>query len=299
GVILGGGDRATLTPGGNVVANCDIHDCSRWVRTYRAGIFMYGVGQIVRHNRIHDLPHTAVFFWGNDHLIEYNEIYRVCMETGDAGALYNGRDWTQRGTVIRYNYIHHLHGVEGHGGFTDVMAVYLDDWSSGATIFGNIFYKAGRSVMIGGGRDNLVENNVFIDGTPALHVDARGKGWARYYFDGTDSTLFIRLAAVHPDRPPYSERYPQLAHLLEDDPVLPKGNRIVRNVSSGGKWVEFFNAEYSQPWVLFEDNAIDVDRNVLMDENGRIRIRYDSPALPRGFQRIPVEKIGPVHGEGR
>ena len=294
GVILGGGDRASLTPGGNYVANSEIYDCSRWVRTYRAGIFMYGVGQIVRHNRIHDLPHTAVFFWGNDHLIEYNEIFRVCMETGDAGALYNGRDWTQRGTLIRYNYFHHLHGVEGHGGFTDVMAVYLDDWSSGATIFGNIFYKAGRSVMIGGGRDNLVENNVFIDGAPALHVDARGMGWAKYYFDGTNNTLFTRLAAVQPDRPPYSERYPQLVNLLQDDPALPKGNRIIRNVSSGGKWIEFFDEKYSRPWVYFEDNAVDVHRRLLMDSQGRIRIRYDSPEMPSGFQRIPVEEIGLV-----
>ncbi|MCK5278191.1 MAG: right-handed parallel beta-helix repeat-containing protein, partial [Cyclobacteriaceae bacterium] len=97
GVILGGGDRKTLTPGNNFVKNCDIYDCSRWVRTYRAGIFMYGTGNIVTHNNIHDLPHTAVFFWGNDHLMEYNEIHHVCMETGDAGAFYNGRDWTQRG----------------------------------------------------------------------------------------------------------------------------------------------------------------------------------------------------------
>jgi len=292
GIILGGGDRAALTPGGNYVINSEIHDCSRWVRTYRAGIFMYGVGQIVRHNRIHDLPHTAVFFWGNDHLIEYNDIFRVCMETGDAGALYNGRDWTQRGTVIRYNYFHHLHGVEGHGGFTDVMAVYLDDWSSGATIFGNIFYKAGRSVMIGGGRDNLVENNVFIDGAPALHVDARGLGWAKYYFDGTNNTLFTRLAAVHPHRPPYSERYPQLVHLLDDDPALPKGNRIIRNISAGGKWIEFYDAEFSEPLVYFENNAIDVDKSLIMGDDDSIRIQYDSPLLPTGFQPIPVQEIG-------
>jgi len=292
GVILGGGDRASLTPGANYAINNEIYDCSRWVRTYRAAIFMYGVGNIVKHNLIHDLPHTAVFFWGNDHVIEYNEIHHVCMETGDAGALYNGRDWTQRGSLIRYNYFHHLHGVEGRKGFTDVMAVYLDDWSSGATVFGNIFYKAGRSVMIGGGRDNLVENNVFIDGAPAIHVDARGKGWAKYYFDGTDNTLFIRLEVVHPDRLPYSKRYPQLTRLLEDDPALPKGNRIIRNISSGGKWIEFFDAKFSKPLVYFKDNAVDVDKSLLMSDDGRIHIRYDSPLLPPGFQRIPVEEIG-------
>ncbi len=292
GVILGGGDRATLIPGANYVVNSEIYDIARWVRTYRAAVFMYGVGNIVQHNLIHDLPHTAVFFWGNDHVIEYNEIHHVCLETGDAGALYNGRDWTQRGSLIRYNYFHHLHGVEGQKSFTDVMAVYLDDWSSGATIFGNIFYKAGRSVMIGGGRDNLVENNIFIDGAPAMHVDARGKGWAKYYFDGTDSTLFTRLKAVHPDRPPYSERYPQLVHLLENDPALPKGNRIIRNISCGGKWIEFLDAKFSEPLVYLHDNAIDFDKNLLMSDDGQLEIQYNALAMPTGFQPIPLEKIG-------
>jgi len=131
GIIIGGGDRITLTPGNNFAINNNIYDCSRWVRTYRAGIFMYGVGNIVKNNLIHDLPHTAVFFWGNDHLIEFNEIHHVCMETGDAGAFYVGRDWTQRGSTIRFNYFHHLHGVEGQEGWNDVMAIYLDDWASG------------------------------------------------------------------------------------------------------------------------------------------------------------------------
>ncbi|MCD6597161.1 MAG: right-handed parallel beta-helix repeat-containing protein, partial [Bacteroidales bacterium] len=63
GIILGGGDRKTLSPGKNFAMNNNIYDCSRWVRTYRAGIFMYGVGNIAVHNLIHDLPHTAIFFW--------------------------------------------------------------------------------------------------------------------------------------------------------------------------------------------------------------------------------------------
>ena len=40
--------------------------------------------------------------------------------------------------------------------------------------------------MIGGGRDNRVVGNVFLDCHPAVHVDARGKGWASFWFDGRD-----------------------------------------------------------------------------------------------------------------
>lgn len=291
GIILGGGDRKTLTPGRNFVINNDIYDCSRWVRTYRAGVFMYGVGNIVAHNLIHDLPHTAVFFWGNDHLMEYNEIHHVCMETGDAGAFYIGRDWSQRGSIIRYNYFHHLHGVKGHGGFTDVMAIYLDDWASGTTIFGNIFYKAGRSIMIGGGRDNLVENNIVIDGNPAMHVDARGLGWAKYYFDGTNNTLFERLNAIHPTEPPYKDKYPQLVQLTDDDPVLPKGNRIVRNISSGGRWIDLLNG-VNETLVYFEDNQIDADSSFYVFDMDNFQLKLDTSFYPPGFQHIPFEEIG-------
>jgi hypothetical protein len=213
------------------------------------------------------------------------------METGDAGAFYNGRDWTQRGSNIRYNYFHHLHGVEGQGGFTDVMAVYLDDWASGTTVFGNIFYKAGRTVMIGGGRDNLVENNIIIDGSPAIHVDARGMGWAKYYFDGSNNTLFERLDAIHPDKPPYKDRYPKLSQIREDDPALPKGNKIIRNISSAGKWVELHNTE-TEPLVYFQDNSVDVDIRFLVNKEDKIDIQYDSIKLPPGFRPIPIEEIG-------
>ncbi len=40
-------------------------------------------GQIVRNNCIHDAPHNAVLYGGNEHLFEFNEVYRVVMETGD------------------------------------------------------------------------------------------------------------------------------------------------------------------------------------------------------------------------
>ncbi|MCD6596265.1 MAG: right-handed parallel beta-helix repeat-containing protein, partial [Bacteroidales bacterium] len=291
GIILGGGDRKTLSHGKNFAINNNLYDCSRWVRTYRAGIFMYGVGNIAVHNLIHDLPHTAIFFWGNDHLLEYNEIHHVCMETGDAGAFYIGRDWSQRGSIIRYNYFHHLHGVEGHGGFTDVMAIYLDDWASGNTIFGNIFYKAGRSIMIGGGRDNLVENNIVIDGNPAMHVDARGLGWAKYYFDGTNNTLFERLQAVNPTESPYKDKYPQLVHLLDDDPVLPKGNRFVRNISSGGRWIDLMNG-VNDTLVYFQDNQINLDSSFYSFDEDDFYLKFDARMYPAGFRPIPLGRIG-------
>lgn len=298
GIILGGGNRLTLTSAHNYAENNDIHNYQRWVRTYRPGVSVQGVGNIVSHNAVHDAPHSAIILGGNNHTIEYNDIYRVCRETGDAGAFYMGRDWTQRGNVVRYNYFHDLSGVTGQEGFSDVMAIYLDDWTSGTRVYGNLCVRAGRAVLIGGGRDNWVENNIFVDCHPAVHVDARGLGWGKSYFDGKDSTLFDRLAAVNGTHPPYSAHYPDLADLLHDDPAFPKGNHIRHNICVGGKWLELLDGLTEQE-AGARDNWVGGDPGFVDAAPGDLRLKADSPLLKQGFRQIPVGKIGLVQDEYR
>ncbi len=115
GISLNGGDRRTLSPAGLVAENNHIHHWSRWNRMNRHGIALNGVGNRAAHNLLHDSPHSAITFGGNDHVIEFNEIHDVCLESNDAGAIYAGRNWTMRGTVIRHNYLHHIHGFENRG----------------------------------------------------------------------------------------------------------------------------------------------------------------------------------------
>jgi hypothetical protein len=292
GVILGGGNRKTLTAAGNFVEDCRIHSFQRWARTYRPAVAIHGVGNRVAHNLLHDAPHSAIILNGNEHLIEFNEFHHVCMETGDAGAFYMGRDWSQRGNIVRFNYFHDLHGVEGQKGFTDVMAVYLDDWSSGTLVYGNVCRQAGRAVLVGGGRDNTIENNIFIDCRPAIHVDARGLGWAKYYFDGSNNTLFDRLKAVNHDKPPYSTKYPELARLLDDEPVMPKGNKIVRNICVGGKWLELQNG-LTDKVILIQDNVVEAAPGFRDMDANDFRPKPGSPAHSAGFKPIPFKEIGP------
>ncbi len=288
GISLNGGDLATLTPGEHLAENNHIHHYARWKRTYTPAVAISGVGNRIRHNLFHDAPHNAVQLSGNDHLIEFNEFHHVCLETDDVGAFYMGRNWTQRGNIVRYNYFHHL---GRHGGGVGVMAIYLDDWASGTTIYGNICFQAGRAVLIGGGRDNLVENNVFVDCTPSIHVDARGLGWAKSYFDGSDNTLFDRLQAVDYRHPPWSDRYPELLTLLDDEPVMPKGNVIARNISVGGRWLDLADG-LTDATVKIEDNLVDVDPLFVDRAKEDFRLQPGSPAFKLGFKAIPVEKIG-------
>src|SRR6185503_7330208 len=161
GIRLDGGDRRALVPGHHRASGNHIHHYSRWKRTARAAVELIGVGHEVIGNHIHDAPNVGIAFSGNDHAIERNLIERVCLESNDAGAIAAGRDWTMRGTAIRHNVIRDVRGFRGAG----CNGVMLDDLFSGTAVIGNVFERVSLGVIVGGGRDNAIEGNVFRDCT--------------------------------------------------------------------------------------------------------------------------------------
>ena len=293
GISLSGGDRATLTPAMHYAENNHIYDYSRWSRTYRPAIGVGGVGVRVAHNLLHHGQHNAIQLSGNDHVIEFNEIHSVAYETGDVGAFYMGRDWTARGTIIRHNYFHHIQGPGTYG----AMGVYLDDQASGITISGNIFNKVTRAMFIGGGDDNLVENNIFIDCVPAVHIDARGIGWQKKATDDPNGELRRYLRAMPYQNELWSRRFPELVKVLDDDPGMPKRNTVVRNVAVGGKWtnIEAKGAAFQ----IVKDNLVDEDPQFMDRDKGDLRLKPTSPAFKLGFKPLPVEKMGLYQDERR
>ena len=312
GIYLVGGDRKTLTPAGHYAENNHIHHFARWDRMYRPAVMLSGVGNRASHNLIHDAPHAAIVFGGNDHLIELNEIHNVCFESHDCGAIYAGRSWTLRGHVIRHNYLHHLYGKSGG----PCRGIYLDDLFSGALIEGNVFYHAFWPVFLGGGRDNVVQNNVFVDCPKAIHIDARALGWCGPHADGRIKEAREKgtIAGDRYQEPPFSTRYPQLPGLLDDEPKKPKGNVVRRNVFWQGQGENLRRVAGGQPvketwWddvaptirslVKIEDNLINEDPQFVDEQAGNFQLRDDSPAWKLGFQRIPVEKIGPYDDDCR
>ncbi len=295
GVSTSGGNRKTLTPCGHVVSNCVFHDIGRWTKCYVPAVSLSGVGIRVANNLIHDHPHAGILFGGNDHVIELNEIHHVAMETGDVGAIYGGRDWTMQGNTIRHNYIHHTGGM-GMGS----MGVYLDDSLSGITVFGNIFWKVQRAAFVGGGRDNSIDNNLFIDCDPAVEIDGRGLDSKPVWHDQVYKTLKPRLLAMNHHEPPYSTRFPTLAqidkYLETDKGVPPENDKVVHNVCVG-KWIHiFWNAK---------PEMIDVHDNLVGKTPAEVglpdtdfaasgfALRSDSAAWKVGFKPIPFAQIGP------
>ena len=288
GIMLGGGNRMTLEPGDNRAYNNRITRFSQWIATYQVAIRIEGVGNRADHNLMYDAPHEAMYLAGNNHLVEYNEVYDVCTETGDAGAIHTGRDYTWRGNVYRYNYFHHLKGPGLHG----VTAIYLDDFSSGFAVYGNVCYRSGRGVLLGGGRDNLVENNIFVECHPSIVLDARGLSWAGYYFDGTYRELETRMAAVNATQPPYGTAYPELLTLYDDEPAVPKNNRIVRNISTGGRWIELLD------YYAYDPAVITMEGNLIADQEICKRIREKPAGWEPYYLNLDTEENYIVYRNG-
>lgn len=169
GVSLGGGDRITLTEAKNFAENCYIHHVGVYYKQ-GVGVALSGVGQRVSHCLIHDTPRFGIMFAGNSHVLEYNHLRHLALETEDVGATYcGGRDWiSPRGTVIRYNFIHDVLGYGWNGKWTSpyfAWGIYLDDNSGGVDVIGNIVTRCGRSLIHGhSARDCKVENNIFVEG---------------------------------------------------------------------------------------------------------------------------------------
>ena len=85
-------------------------------------------------------------------------------------------------------------------------------------------------MLVGGGRDNRLENNVLANCDIAISVDVRGVTGAVSIMSKS-STLMKRLSAMPFGSPPWSTRYPELAKMLQDEPTIPKNNVFQRNIA--------------------------------------------------------------------
>lgn len=302
GVTLDGGDRKTLLPGGHYVENSHFTRQGRWSKCYVPAVLMGGVGQRASHNLIHDHPHCAILFSGNDHLVAFNEIHHIALETGDVGAIYTGRDYTYRGNRVTANFIHHTGGV-GMGS----MGVYMDDCVSGTEISSNIFYKVQRAAFLGGGRDHRVVNNVFVDCNHAVELDGRGLDKSPVWHEMVNATM--RKSLQDAPLSLYRQRYPALKSLDQyygapgTAPITgkafkgvpPEGNFVARNLCVG-KWLNVY--WHATPAMLrLENNLTNAAPRFVRPPSDSstpedFALLPDSPAWGLGFQPIPVRDIG-------
>lgn len=227
GTIISGGDRKTLTPASHFIENTEIHNLSRIDHTYTPAVILSGVGNRIAHNRFHEIPSSAMRIGGNDHLIEFNEVFNVVQESDDQGAADMYGSATYRGNIFRFNRWRHIGNWRGDGEIPKCgqAAIRLDDAISGTLVYGNIFERAAAgkigfgAVQIHGGKDNIIDNNIFIACSAAVSFTPwNEKRWQE----------FIANALRDLDPSLHTTRYPELSRLAQN----PNQNHIWRNRSS-------------------------------------------------------------------
>ena len=279
GMLVTGGDRQTLIPGRHFIENCRVFDISRLKRTYSPAVRLDGCGNRIAHNLFENIPSSALRIEGNDHLIELNIIRNVVRESDDQGGLDMFGNPLYRGVVIRWNRWSDIRGGTEHG----AAGVRLDDMISGVSVYGNVFERCGAvhfgGVQIHGGKENLIEGNLFIDCLSGLSFSRWGeKRWLES----------IERFLPQANKLPYLNHYPELADLKVNADV----NFICRNI------ITRCDNTFLQDGKI-QKTALNVITNKPVEEI-KVKITPERKALGNVelfkqllFESIPINEMGP------
>lgn len=209
-----GGNRTTLTSARLLVSDSIFHDFGTWQYTYQAGVHVDGVGVIVRKNLFYASYHVALLFSGNEHMFELNEMRNVATIGYDTGAVYAGRDLSSRGTVIRWNFFHHMDNPSRCNEETSCIrqAIYIDDFEGGVNMTGNIFFRVPTGFFSNCGGDFIFANNLYV----SVGVTVRQSGRSGDTFGSVAQTLWDQLHEVPFTGAVWVEHYPELALRFKD-----------------------------------------------------------------------------------
>jgi len=301
-VQMDSGDRFTLTRGESVIDNCHMHHTNRFVRAGSQAVSLLGVGNRLSHNLIHDTGYIAVRFGGNDHVLEYNRLFRTNVESAEGGVFYTGRDWTSRGSVVRHNFIHHVEDTqEGCGSSTRFL--HLDDSAPEIEVYGNVCYRIGGGVSICGGAANNVHDNLFVE--CAWGVDIAPRGLDMFEPDGQGGFTMVgqpgwASLAKYLDRykwnqPPYSTRYPRLVEIFTKRPIAaPWFNTVTRNVMVDcGRGIRASGME--PEWSVVENNWEGEDPGLIEQDHTKLdfRLRDDAVVYDEiAFVPLSIDGVG-------
>jgi len=297
----------------NVIDNNHVHDVGEYGDAWGAIRFNPACGgngsyaNVVSHNLIHDTPRQGISFNGMGNIVEYNVVHHTNQEQSDTGAIGMGsRDIYERGSIIRYNYVHDTGGYNmlkpGVWEYPHYCwGIYLDDYTSGVHVYGNLAVRTYLGgVMIHGGQDNVVENNIIVDGKSQqiqyAPIDSLTSGRTPGHPDDKSMWLMTGNRCVR-NIFSYSDPKAQLARgskweqaIAESDHnVIWHGGEAVTvnlpNVTDGDFWGAWQKLGFDRHSVIADPKFRDAKRD-------DYRLKPDSPALKLGFKPLPLEQMG-------
>ena len=246
GVSVNSGDAVKLISANVTVHNNTIHDFARVSRTIRPGVAWGGCGITVSSNEIYNAPHSGIMIArqtaddpspsdgiGALCVFEDNHLHDLCQGTTDSGGFYAGRTWANRGNVVRRNTFSRIYQTERMSPClgTSVIGIYLDDQESGFLLEDNHLESMSVGILLGGGRQNIIRANTFVNVTTPLHVDGRGLGSSCDTTGDPTKNPNVFIDELEKDfhyrQPPWSLAVPDINVSLA--PCAPALNTVVDN----------------------------------------------------------------------
>ena len=275
---------------------------------YGVDLSKFTSGNLVAHNKIYHMSRCGIGAWGGfgRNIIEYNEIRFACTEIHDTGAINTamgfrkGRRVEERcGHIFRYNLIADTKqapsiSVDENGkismGYGDGWAIDMDDGSSNCFVYGNIIVRAGHGMTVHAGKNNIIENNIFVDcmtGQMHWHGNTskpwpgafRGNHFCRNIFYATKPEAFLYSLDVQGE----------LTEAIEQSDY-----NLFFNAADGKypiRWSTLSLADWQK--MGLERHSVIADPLFVDPANDDYRLKPESPALELGFQPIDQTKIGP------
>jgi parallel beta-helix repeat protein len=305
GIYLSGGSKRKLIRGNNYVENCKVHDYNRRNKFLWSGINIDGCGNRISHCEIYNSEWQGIYVHGNEHLFEYNNIHHVTLNSDDTSPWYIGRDPSDRGNVIRYNYFHHCGNPDRMN-----MGIYCDDSSTGVTVYGNVFYKMNTKhgvLFTNSGWDLKFSNNIIVE--PISHTGVFSAHYYTWYKDGADATFgeggILRrrlLENVDVSASPYAEKYPELlvyldpiANTNEYEGMRSRGNIISQNLIVGGPEdpLHLVGGEHAQ-CAYVGNYRTEGDPGFIDYASGNFNLKPNSEVFEKipEFEQLPFDEMG-------
>ena len=277
----------------NIVRDNHVHHLGA-VYKHVGGVVLEGPGtddNVVDHNLVHDSSRYGISLKnaGGRNRIECNRILNTNLETYDSGGIEvtQGDKAFISHSLIRGNVVGDTIGYSADGPKPVFLSwgIYLDSYAGGYTVTHNVVYRSAHGgIMLQGGKQNRVENNVFVGGKfNQMHITN---------FDDNARDLVL-------ERNIFSYADPDAALLtagrLSSGVLRAEGNLYFH---AGGKELAFRGGISSfADWQRrgFDKNALVADPRFVDPKHDDYGLRPDSPARKLGFEPIETHKAGLLH----
>ncbi len=294
----------------HVVDNCYIWDFG-WGRIHNrcGGVYMHRCARCrLTHNHVHDSPRYGLAMdVGNDCEFAYNYCHHVNLVTTDSGIIEaaTAHDWRmpvdeQRkrhrphnwGNRVHHNLLHDSGGWKTSPAGQLVFpaftwAIYLDLDCSGWHVHDNVCYNTVLGgFMLNGGTDNVVKNNIFVDGK---QHQIQWNPWRGYVTRDNRCERNIFAYVGRPANLYALNRFQDDSVAFRNNLIHPRNGRVaIQGVS------DLPRQDTWQAWQKRgqDRGSLQADPRFVDPANRDYRLRPDSPAFEIGFKPIDLSKVG-------